>query len=39
VKYRGANNDCNFIFYNVITKYTLNAADVYNYDLFFEQLP
>ena len=39
VKYRGANNDCNFIFYNVITKFTVNAADLYNYDLFVEQLP
>lgn len=39
VKYRGTNNDTNFIFYNIITKYILNTGDVYNYDLFFEQLP
>lgn len=39
VKYRGVLNDSNYIFFNVITKYLLNASDLYNYDLFTEQIP
>ena len=39
VKYGGAGNDYNFIFFNVITVYLLNVGDLYNYDLFREQLP
>ena len=39
VKYRGVLNDSNYIFFNVITKYLLNASDLYNYDLFKEQIP
>lgn len=39
VKYQGTNNDPTFIFTNMITNYTLNTLDLYNYDLFIEQLP
>ena len=39
VKYRGVLNDSNYVFFNVITKYLLNASDLYNYDLFKEQIP
>jgi len=39
VKYQGPGNDVNFIFFNAITAYPLNVADLYNYDLFREQLP
>ncbi len=38
-KYRGVGNDANYIFFNVITKYTLNSLDLYNYDIFTEQIP
>ena len=39
VKYQGSGNDPAFIFANIITNYTLNLMDLYNYDLFVEQLP
>ncbi|HPM30113.1 MAG TPA: hypothetical protein PLJ60_07230 [Chryseolinea sp.] len=39
VKYQGTGNDPAFIFANIITNYTLNLMDLYNYDLFIEQLP
>lgn len=39
VKYQGTGNDANFIFFNVVTAYTPNTGDLYNYDLFREQLP
>ena len=39
VKYQGTGSDANFIFFNVITAYSPNVGDLYNYDLFREQLP
>lgn len=39
VKYQGTTNDPGFMFLNLITNFTLNALDLYNYDLFTEQIP
>jgi hypothetical protein len=39
VKYSGPGNDPTYIFFNVITKYTLNVLNFYNYNLFLEQTP
>ncbi len=39
VKYQGTTNDPGFMFLNLITNFVLNALDLYNYDLFIEQLP
>lgn len=39
VKYRGVGNDPTYIFFNIVTKYTLNMLDLYNYDIFLEQTP
>ncbi len=39
IKYRGPNNDSNFIFFNVMTKYQLNSAFIYNFDILTEQIP
>ena len=39
VKYQGTQADPSFIFINMIGLYGLNIMDLYNYDLFLEQLP
>ena len=39
VKYQGPSNDSNIIFLNVIDTYPLNTNKLYNFDLFYEQLP
>ena len=39
VKYQGTTNDPNFMFLNLITNFVLNSLDLYNYDLFTEQIP
>lgn len=39
VKYQGLDVDPGFIFANIITNYTLNVMDLYNYNEFIEQLP
>ena len=41
VKYQGPGNDPSFLFLNIILlhNYGLNTADLYNYDLFLEQIP
>ena len=38
VKYQGAGNDLTLLFINLIS-YPLNTGSLYNYDLFFEQVP
>ncbi|WP_373551576.1 cadherin domain-containing protein [Haliscomenobacter sp.] len=39
VKYQGTTNDPGFMFLNLITNFVLNSLDLYNYDLFNEQIP
>lgn len=39
VKYQGTTNDPGFSFLNLITNFVLNTLDLYNYDLFIEQIP
>lgn len=39
VKYQGTTNDPGFMFLNLITNFVLNSLDLYNYDLFTEQIP
>ena len=39
VKYQGTTNDPGFMFLNLITNFALNSLDLYNYDLFTEQIP
>jgi large repetitive protein len=39
VKYRAVGNDPTYIFFNIVTKYTPNVLDLYNYDLLREQTP
>lgn len=39
VKYQGVSDDTGFVFVNIITYFLLNTDDLYNYDLFIEQIP
>lgn len=39
VKYQGTTNDPGFMFLNLITNFVLNTLDLYNFDLFSEQIP
>ncbi|WP_044233587.1 hypothetical protein [Haliscomenobacter hydrossis] len=39
VKYQGTTNDPGFMFLNLITNFALNTLDLYNFDLFGEQIP
>ena len=39
VKYQGTGNDPVYLFVNLVTNYSLNTLDLYNFDVFVEQIP
>lgn len=38
MKYQGSGNDLSYIFINMLFNYGFNVGNLYNYDLFLEQL-